>query len=246
MAESPSGATGIESRLKPLLHSWAMADIVQVQIVSDLVCPWCYVGKRRLERALAARPEVRAAITWLPFQLSPDMPREGKDRQEHYATLFGADRARAIMAGMQQTAAAEGLRFATLPGARSPNTLSAHVLLYWADQAPNIDQNVVAERLFAAHHCNSEDLGDPAVLARVAGEVGMDPTTVAADLRAGKDLDRVQALVAEARQAGVSGVPFFIFDRRPAVSGAQPPEALIEVLDRLSGVVVAAEAAPTE
>jgi predicted DsbA family dithiol-disulfide isomerase len=211
-----------------------MAETLQIQIVSDLVCPWCYVGKRRLERALAARPELRSVITWLPFQLSPDLPREGKDRHEHYATIFGADRARAIMASMQQTAAAEGLLFETKPGARAPNTLSAHVLLYWAEKTPNVDQNALAERLFAAHHCDSEDLGDPAVLARIAGEVGMDPMTVAADLRAGKDEDRVQALVAEARQAGVSGVPFFIFDRQHAVSGAQPPEALLEILDRLS------------
>lgn len=219
-----------------------MVKPLQIQIVSDLVCPWCYVGKRRLERALAARPAIRAAISWLPFQLSPDMPREGKDRQAHYATIFGVDRARDIMAGMQQTAAAEGLRFETNPGARSPNTLSAHVLLYWADQAPNIDQNALAERLFAAHHCASEDLGDPAVLARIAGEAGMDPMTVAADLRAGKDEDRVQALAAEARQAGVSGVPFFIFDRQHAASGAQPPEALLEILDRLSAPVGASRA----
>ena len=210
-----------------------MAKTLQIQIVSDLVCPWCYVGKRRLERALAARPDIRAAVSWLPFQLSPDLPREGKDRQEHYATIFGADRARIIMAGMQQTAAAEGLRFETKPGARSPNTLSAHVLLYRAGQAPDINQNALAERLFAAHHCDSEDLGDPAVLARIAGEVGMDPSTVEADLLAGKDEDRVKALVGEARRAGVSGVPLFIFDRQYTASGAQPSEALLEILDRI-------------
>lgn len=211
-----------------------MADILQIHVVSDLVCPWCYVGKRRLERALAVRPELRTAVTWLPFQLSPDMPREGRDRQEHYASIFGADRARTIMAGMQQTAAAEGLKFEAKPGARSPNTLSAHVLLYWADKAPEVDQNTVAERLFAAHHCDSEDLGDPLVLARIAGECGMDRTAVAADLRAARDEDRVRALMAEARQAGVSGVPFFVFDGQHAVSGAQTPEALGELLDRLS------------
>jgi len=211
-----------------------MARNLEIQIVSDLICPWCYVGKRRLERALAARPEIHAAVSWLPFQLSPDMPREGRDRQEHYAAIFGAERAGAIMAGMQQTAAGEGLRFETKPGARSPNTLSAHVLLYWAGMAPHIDQNALAERLFAAHHCNSEDLGDLAVLARIAGEVGMDPAEVAEDLRAGRDESRVLSLVADARQAGVAGVPLFIFDRRVTASGAQPPEALLEIIDRLS------------
>ncbi len=213
-----------------------MDEPLQIQIVSDLVCPWCYVGKRRLERALAARPELKAAVTWLPFQLSPDMPREGKDRQAHYATIFGAERARTIMDGMRETAAAEGLQFETRPGARSPNTLSAHVLLYWAGEAEGVDQDALAEKLFAAHHSDSEDLGDPAVLARIAGEVGMDPAGVEAGLRAGKDEDRVQALMKEARQVGVSGVPFFIFNGQYAVSGAQPPEALIEVLDRLSPV----------
>lgn len=211
-----------------------MAEPLQIQIVSDLVCPWCYVGKRRLERALAARPELAVSLTWLPFQLSPDMPREGKDRQAHYAAIFGAERARSIMDGMRQTAAAEGLHFEAGPGARSPNTLPAHVLLYWAGERPDVDQNALAEKLFAAHHTRSEDLGDPAVLARIAGEVGMDPAGVEAGLRAGKDEDRVQALIEEARQAGVTGVPFFIFNGQYAVSGAQPAEALLELIDRLA------------
>ena len=212
-----------------------MPEPVQIQIVSDLVCPWCYVGKRRLERALAARPAVPAQVRWLPFQLSPDMPREGKDRQAHYATIFGAERARTLVDGMRQTGLADGLHFEAGPGARSPNTLSAHVLLYWAGEAEGVDQDALAEKLFAAHHTHSEDLGDVAVLGRIAGEVGMDRETVLAGLRAGQDEDRVQALIENARQLGVSGVPFFIFNGQYAVSGAQSPEALIEVLDRLSG-----------
>ena len=212
-----------------------MPEPVQIQIVSDLVCPWCYVGKRRLERALAARPAVPAQVSWLPFQLSPDMPREGKDRHAHYATIFGAERARTMVDGMRQTGLADGLHFEAGPGARSPNTLSAHVLLYWAGEAEGVDQDALAEKLFAAHHTHSEDLGDVAVLGRIAGEVGMDRETVLAGLRAGQDEDRVQALIENARQLGVSGVPFFIFNGQYAVSGAQSPEALIEVLDRLSG-----------
>ncbi|MEO8225300.1 MAG: DsbA family oxidoreductase [Gammaproteobacteria bacterium] len=211
-----------------------MAAPIRIQIVSDLVCPWCYVGKRRLEKALAARPDLAASVTWLPYQLSPDMPREGKDRLVHYAGIFGPERARTIMDGMRETAAADGLHFETRPGAKSPNTLAAHVLLYWAGQDPAVDQNALAEKLFAAHHSDSEDLGDPDVLARIAGEVGMDPATVRAGLTAGTDEAAVQGLIEEARQAGVSGVPFFIFNGDYAVSGAQPPEALLEVLDRLA------------
>jgi predicted DsbA family dithiol-disulfide isomerase len=209
-----------------------MSGPVHVQIVSDLVCPWCYVGKRRLEQALRMRPGIQARIEWLPFQLSPDMPREGRDRQAHYASIFGPDRARTIMDGMARTAAAEGLAFALKPGARASNTLSAHVLLYWALKATGVDQNELAERLFAAYHTHSEDLGDPDVLARIAGEVGMDPVQVAARVRAGDDEDAVRALVEQARQAGISGVPFFIFNGSHAVSGAEAPEALAEVLDR--------------
>jgi len=209
-----------------------MARPLKVQIVSDLVCPWCYVGKRRLEEALRRRPDIQAEIEWLPFQLSPDMPREGRDRQAHYASIFGPERARAIMEGMARTGAAEGLAFASKAGARSPNTLSAHVLLYWAGLDPAVDQNALAERLFAAHHTESEDLGDVAVLARIAGEVGMDAATVARRLRAGDDEAAVRDLMDQARQAGIGGVPFFIFGGRYAVSGAEPPESLVEVVDR--------------
>ncbi len=206
---------------------------VQIQIVSDFVCPWCYIGKRRLEAALTMRPDVEAGISWLPFQLSPDMPREGKDRQAHYAEIFGPERARAIRDKMVATGAADGLVFATLPGARSPNTLAAHRLVYWAGQLPGIDQSELAERLFAAHHTLSEDIGDPVVLARIAAGVGMDGADLEARLRGDSDEDAVRALIDEARRAGVSGVPVLIFDQQQAVSGAQSPEVFAEILDQV-------------
>lgn len=218
--------------------------MLDIQIISDLVCPWCYVGKRRLERALAERPELPVSVRWLPFQLSPELPREGADRATYYAQKFGG-KAQAIKERMEQTAAAEGLHFETGPGARAPNTLSAHVLLLWAGEQPGIDQNAIAEQLFAAHHSRNQDIGDPALLARIAGEAGMDPVRIEADLRAGCDEDRVQAMIAEAQQLGVTGVPFFIFNRQYAISGAQPPDALLEVIDRLSSAPASAgELAP--
>jgi predicted DsbA family dithiol-disulfide isomerase len=207
---------------------------MKIDIVSDHVCPWCYIGKRRLDRALAQRPEIEAEITWLPFQLSPDMPREGRDRREHYAEIFGAERAQEIMANMAKTAAADGLEFEVKPGARSPNTLPAHVLVHWAQQTPGVDANALIEKLFAAHHTASEDIGDPQVLARIAGEVGMDSAKVLERLAARTDEDAVRRLIDQAREAGVTGVPFFIFDRRYALSGAQPPEAILEVIDELT------------
>lgn len=207
---------------------------MKIQIVSDHVCPWCYIGKRRLDRALEQRPEITPEISWLPFQLSPDTPREGRDRMTHYEGIFGTERARTIMAQMADTARDEGLEFTLKDGARSPNTLPAHVLMYWAGQDPSVDQSGLAERLFSAHHEHCEDLGDSEVLARIAGECGMDPAQVRARLAAGEDEETVSALMREAAQAGVTGVPFFILDGRYAFSGAQPAEAIVELLDRIS------------
>lgn len=206
---------------------------LRIDIVSDMVCPWCYLGKRRLETALAQRPGVQAEVRWLPFQLSPDMPREGRDRQEHYASIFGAERAREIMAGMARTAAAEGLHFEAKPGARSPNTLPAHALMVLAAATPGVDATALIEKLFAAHHSASEDLGSVDVLVRIAGEAGMDPAPVRQRLESRADEPAVASLMDQARQVGVTGVPFFIFDGRYAFSGAQPPEAIVELIDRI-------------
>jgi predicted DsbA family dithiol-disulfide isomerase len=211
-----------------------MSAPIRIEIVSDPVCPWCYIGGRRLQRALAARPDLQAEVHWLPFQLSPDLPREGRDRQAHYASIFGPERAAQIMAGMAERGREDGIAFQVKPGARSPNTLSAQVLLYWAGQDPGVDQAAMAETLFAAHHEACDDIGDPEVLARIAGQHGMDAVRVLADLKAGKDEAIVVAQIEELRQLGIGGVPFFIFDRRLAVSGAQPPEAFLEVLDQVA------------
>jgi predicted DsbA family dithiol-disulfide isomerase len=159
------------------------------------------------------------------------MPREGKDRREHYASIFGEERAQQIMAGMKDTGAADGIRFHAPPGARSPNTLSAHVLLYWASRATGVDQNALAEKLFEAHHVKGEDIGSHYVLAGIASEVGMNSAEVLKALQAGTDEDTVTALMDQARQAGVSGVPFFIINSQYGLSGAQPPEAIVELLD---------------
>jgi len=212
-----------------------MSKPVSIQVVSDIVCPWCYVGKKRLEQALAQRPGLEVEVTWFPFQLSPDMPREGKDRREHYAGIFGTERAAQIMERMKETGAAEGIPFDTPPGARSPNTLSAHVLLYWASRTAGVDQGALVEKLFAAHHVRGEDVGSPYVLAGIASEVGMNAAEVLKALQDGTDEDVVRALIDQARQAGVSGVPFFIIDGQVGLSGAQPPEAFLQALDEVTG-----------
>jgi predicted DsbA family dithiol-disulfide isomerase len=209
-----------------------MTTSLNIDIISDLVCPWCYVGKRRLEQALARRPDLESRVNWLPFQLSPDMPREGTDRIAHYESIFGAERAHTILESMSHTGEEVGLKFQLKPGARSPNTLAAHVLMYWAGQTEGVDQNELAEKLFAAHHTDCENLGDPAVLARIAEEVGMDRAQVQTDLVTHKDEDMVVALIGQAKAAGVSGVPFFILNGQLALSGAQPPEILLQAIDQ--------------
>ena len=207
---------------------------LSIEIVSDPVCPWCYVGKRRLEKALAERPQLDVEVSWSPFQLSPDTPREGRDRAEHYAQLFGEERARMISESMAETARGEGLEFRQKPGARSPNTLSAHVLMHWASEHPAVDESALAERLFHAHHVDNDDLGDPDVLASMAADLGMDADAVRADLVAGKDEDVVRQRIGQSAARGVTGVPFFIFNGQYAVSGAQPAEAFVDLLDRLA------------
>ena len=212
-----------------------MSTPITIQVVSDVVCPWCYVGKRRLDAAIAQRPDLAVEVTWFPFQLSPDMPREGRDRREHYASIFGEERARQIMDRMKETGAAEGIPFDTPPGARSPNTLSAHVLLYWASRSAGIDQGALVEKLFAAHHVRGEDIGNPVVLAGIASEVGMNAAEVLTALRDGTDEDTVRSLIRQAQAAGVTGVPFFIVNGEHGLSGAQPAEILLQVLDEVSG-----------
>ena len=206
---------------------------LHIEIVSDPVCPWCYIGKRRLEAAIAQRPDLGIDVSWRPFQLSPDMPRAGRKRMEHYQQIFGAERAQTIMDSMKDTGREEGIAFGNSPDAMSPNTLSAHVLMLWARERDGIDANALAEKLFYAHHVACEDIGDHAVLARIAGEVGMDVPEVLQNLASGKDEDRVQQLIHESVSRGVSGVPFFIINNRYGLSGAQPPDAFLAALDQI-------------
>jgi predicted DsbA family dithiol-disulfide isomerase len=138
------------------------------------------------------------------------------------------------MASMRETGAADGIPFNTPPGARSPNTLAAHVLLYWASRSGGIDQNLLVEKLFEAHHVKGEDVGSPYVLAGIAGEVGMNSAEVLKGLQDHSDEDTVRQLIDQARSAGISGVPFFIINGETGLSGAQPSVAILQALDAIS------------
>ena len=211
-----------------------MSEPVRIDIVSDFVCPWCYVGKKRLEQALQLVSDVPVEISWQPFQLSPDMPREGRRRADHYREIFGAERADQIMASMRDTGAEEGIAFGADPNAMSPNTLSAHTLLFWAAEDPGVDADAIAEALFAAHHVECADIGDHEVLVRIAAAAGMDGEAVRERLAAGDDEERVQTLISEAAARGVSGVPFYIVNDRYGISGAQPADVLADALRQIA------------
>lgn len=202
-----------------------------IDVVSDVVCPWCFIGKRRLAAALAQRPDVAVTVNWRPFQLDPTIPRGGIDRKEYLRRKFGDDQRIAALHDHIRAAAADtGIAFRFEAIERSPNTLDAHRLIRWAH--PLGVQDAVVERLFADYFLNGRDIGAPAVLAEAAASAGLDPAEVAARLATDEDEEAVREEIGTATRLGISGVPFFIFDGRYGVSGAQAPETLIEVIDR--------------
>ncbi|MDB5512441.1 MAG: DsbA family oxidoreductase [Enterovirga sp.] len=196
----------------------------RISIVSDVVCPWCYVGKRRLERALDDLGlRQRAEITWLPFELNPDMPPGGMERAGYRAAKFGAARSAELDRAMSETGRGEGIRFAFDRMQRTPNSRRAHLLIAHANRTGLGD--AVVERLFRAYFEEARDVGDDRVLLAVAAEAGLDPEAARTAL---EDPDLLAEVVASERRAaeiGVTGVPFFIVDERWAMSGAQPSEA---------------------
>jgi predicted DsbA family dithiol-disulfide isomerase len=191
---------------------------LKIEVVSDVVCPWCYIGKRRLDKALALiGADAEPQIVWLPFQLNPDMPGEGIPRSEYRKAKFG-ERAAGLDARVAAEGKGEGIEFAFERIERTPNTLAAHQLIELA-QREGLGGGVV-DALFRAYFEEAKDIGDPAVLALIAAASGVVGWPQAADP------GEVAALEERMRELGVSAVPTFIFERKLGVSGAHPPEAL--------------------
>jgi len=204
---------------------------MQIDVVSDTVCPWCFIGKRRLGRALAMRPDVPVEVFWRPYQLDPTIPREGVDRRAYLKAKFGdSPRTTAMGDAIRTEGAGEGIDFAFDRIAKSPNTLDSHRLIRWAGSAGV--QDAVVERLFKAYFVEGRDIGDAAVLTDVAGEAGMDTALVSELLGNGSDLALVEREAGMANQMGISGVPTFIFDSKFMISGAREPEILVRVMDK--------------
>ena len=204
-----------------------MSEPIAIDVVSDVVCPWCFVGKRRLEAALER--EGGARVRWRPFQLDPTIPAEGLDRQAYMRAKFG-DGARLadIHARLKALGAEAGIAFDFEAIRRSPNTLDAHRLIRFADEAGVAD--AVVEKLFVAYFEQGRDIGDREVLATIAREAGLDGEAVRARLASGEGAEEVGREIEAAQKLGVSGVPFFIFASKYAVSGAQSEDVLLEAM----------------
>ena len=199
-----------------------------IDIVSDVVCPWCYLGEKRLEQALAeeAGPIV---VRWRPYQLDPTIPEGGLDRAEYMAKKFGkSGRLQSVHDNLTRLGAEVGLPFAFDKITRSPNTLDAHRLIRWATSAGV--QSRVVDRLFEAYFVEGRDIGDRVVLTEIAAECGLDADLVERLLAEGADSEVVRQEVEQAQAMGLSGVPFFIFAGRLGVPGAQEPSALRQAM----------------
>jgi predicted DsbA family dithiol-disulfide isomerase len=210
---------------------------MQIDVISDTVCPWCFIGKRRLMRAMEQRPGVVFDVKWRPYRLDPSVPKGGMDRQAYMRAKFGDDPMKIVE--MHKLIAAEGAKdgiefdFAAIK--RRPDTLDSHRLIRWADA--NGVQDDVVERLFIAYFENGEDIGDVRILADIADICGMDGVEVAQMLESDADTALVEREDQIAHEMGVTGVPAMIFGNRLAVSGAREPELLLSVIDRVAEMV---------
>lgn len=208
-----------------------------LEVVIDLVCPWCFLGTRRLRRTLRRRPDLLVDVVWRPFLLNPDMPRGGMTRGDYVVRKFGGeDRARRLYASISELGRVEGMAFRFERIRRTPSSLDAHRLVRFAADFGRADQ--VVEAVFSAHFSDGHDIGDPAVLTAIAAAAGLDAARVRRLLASEDDLDAIHADNLRAHRIGINGVPCFVVGGRHAIAGAQEPEVIERLLD-----VAAVEAA---
>ena len=202
---------------------------MQVAIVSDTICPWCYIGKRRFEHAHAGRP-ADLVVEWRPYQLNPDIPAEGVDRMRYLVAKFGSeDRVAEIFTAIEEAGEAEGIQFAFDRIARTPNTVDSHRLIEFAGQRGA--QDGMVEALFHRYFEQGEDISDHGVLVAAADDGGLDEGEVRRFLDGSDGIEEVRKESEAASRAGISGVPCFIFEGRYAVSGAQSPDVFERVFE---------------
>ena len=202
-----------------------------IDVVSDVVCPWCFIGKRRLEKAIALKPEIAVAVRYRPYFLNPWVPREGISREEYLTTKFGSvDRYKANAQRIVAAAREDGLTYNLDAIARQPNTIDCHRLILWSGATG--DPARMKQRLMELYFTEGADLSDPQVLIGAARDCGMDADDVRAWLATDKDVAVVEAEAQAAKDAGIDGVPCFILGGVLAVSGAQAPEYLASAIER--------------
>lgn len=207
--------------------------MITLDIFSDPVCPWCYIGKARLDRALEARPDHPFRVEWHPFQLNPEMPAGGMDRASYLEAKFGGrDGAVRAYAPVAEAAEEAGLAMNLAGIARTPNTLDAHRLIHWAGLEGR--QTPVVAALFRAYFAEGRDIGAAAVLADIGAAAGLDRAMLEMLLAGEADRAEIAARDAHARARGVRAVPTFIVGGRHAVEGAQPPDLWLRVIDELA------------
>ena len=213
---------------------------VRIDVVSDVVCPWCFIGKRRLEKAIALQPDIPVEIHWRPYFLNDWIPREGISREEYLTTKFGSpERYKGIAQRVSTAAAAEGLTYAIDKISRQPNTLDAHRLIRWAGETGKAAE--MKQKLMDLYFTAGADLTNSAVLVQAATDLGLDAGTIRKALASDKDVAAVEREALSAKEAGIEGVPCFIFGGKFAISGAQAPEYLAEAIERAAVAAAAAE-----
>ena len=206
--------------------------MTRLDIFSDPVCPWCHIGKANLDRALEAHPEHNFAIEWHPFQLNPDMPREGMDKRAYLEAKFGADRLTQMYLRLKEASRAAGAEIDPEVAKRMPNTLDAHRLIHWAGLEGR--QTPVVGAIMRAYWREGRDIGNPAVLADIAAAQGMDRAVVARLLDSDADADDLRARDRDAREKGVNSVPTFLIAGQYVVTGAQPTDLWAKVIADLA------------
>jgi predicted DsbA family dithiol-disulfide isomerase len=206
---------------------------VRIDVVSDVVCPWCFIGKRRLEQALALKPDIPVEVHWRPYFLNDWIPREGISREQYLTTKFGSpERYKAIAQRVTAAAAADGLTYAVDKVKRQPNTLDCHRLIRWAEGIGKAAE--MKQTLMEFYFTDGADLTDREVLVKAAASVGLDAEQTRARLASDEGVAQIEAEAQSAKEAGIEGVPTFIIGGKFAVSGAQAPDYLADAIERVA------------
>ena len=212
-----------------------LADVrrkVAIEVAFDLICPWCFLGKRRLMRALQRRSEALVEIAWRPFLLNPDMPRAGLPRADYLTRKFGSEeRSRRLYGQITELGASEGVLFRFDRILRMPSSVDAHRLVRFAARQGGGLAGTLIDALFVAHFAEGRDIGDARVLASVAGDHGLDVAAVRLMLAGPDMVDEVHGENLRAHRLGINGVPCFVLGERMAIAGAQEPEVIERLLD---------------